>query len=204
MKMSWMSAAALLPVLAGVSCTNLCQTVADWGEEYSGVEVTEPQVYYSHGGKKYVKGQRAKFRRVFTDHPYAIAKPWPDKFEPIAGTREGEDLYREVYYGKGQWQATYTEDSEWKPMQLKNPQQFPKDRELYRTLTLDHNSRRATAHALYAYPLAALTFVAVDLPLNVTALAVTGVVAIPTIPLIMASPQQQQTPPEPEPDKEQP
>ena len=57
-----------LPILSA-SCTNFCQDITDWGAEYDGVEKAKGEVYYRHGGKKYLKGHRAKFRRTYVQNP---------------------------------------------------------------------------------------------------------------------------------------
>ena len=75
----------LIPLLL-VSCTNFCQQIADYGAEYDGVALTEPGTYYKCEGRMFIKGQRVLLRRTYTNHPYAITKPLPSKYEKKEGT----------------------------------------------------------------------------------------------------------------------
>lgn len=180
-----------------VSCTNLCQTIKDRGEVYSGVKLQDTSVYYSNNGKKYIKGQRYDFRRTFVDHPYSIGKKAYDQFEAIEGSG-GETLYHEICTGKGGC-VVYADNSEWLQLPDERLRAYPMkgkwaDDAAYVSRFC---SRRPTWHALYAYPLSAVSFVCVDLPLNTVGFAVATVISLPFMPGVIASQQQQMTVPQP-------
>ena len=195
MKLSLMKCLFAVAVSGLASCTNLCQTVSDWGAVYSGVEPVEKNVYYRHGGKKYVKGQPADYVRTFVDHPYAIRKRLYDRFA-LSELKEAAPLYREIRIRKD-GSAVFADNSSWETQDLKNSTPIPLRAELNENSDVFECSRRPTWHALYAYPLSAVTFACVDLPLNVAGAAVAGVCLIPFIPAGVISHQQQQTVPNP-------
>ena len=157
---------------------------------YSGVEPVEKDVYYRHGGKKYVKGQAADYERTFVDHPYAIRKKIYDQFD-LVELKESAPLYREIRIRKD-GSAVDADDSAWKTLDLKNPTPITLRAGLDENSDIWENSRRPTWHALYAYPLSVATFACVDVPLNVAGAAVAGVALTPFIPAGIASQQQQQ------------
>ena len=175
----------------GVSCTNLYQHCFDMGAEYSGVEGVQGSTGYRMGGKTYVMGRRATFRRVECDPPMLIGKPLPDRFCKIDGT-EQELLYREVTHdGK---LVSYAENSSWKhlPIPAGTPCVLPG--EFTPAPTID-GERQLNARALYAYPLGVVAGVLVDAPLNALAVGVAGPLMVCSTPLIVVSAQQQQLPP---------
>lgn len=190
MKSNLMKCLSAVAVSGLVSCTNLCQTISDWGAEYSGVEPVEKTVYYRHNGKKYAKGQPADYERTFVDHPYAIRKRIYDQFEPVRLKEEGP-LYREIRI-REDGSAVYADDSSWKALDLNNATPVALRGELKENGDVWENTRRPTWHALYAYPLSVATFACVDVPLNVAGAAVAGVALTPFIPAGIASQQQQQ------------
>lgn len=151
------------------SCTNLCQNVADFGAEYSGVVLTERDSCFVLGGKYYLKGQRARFRRTYVDHPFAIAKPRPDEFTVKSGTL-GETVYREIRLDK-EGGVQFADGSVWMTPDAPPEEVRPLgDAALSHLIqSVNHGSRELTAHALYAYPLSAVTLVCIDLPLNLAA-----------------------------------
>ncbi len=148
------------------SCTNLCQNVADFGAVYSGVLLTEPTLCFQRGGKSFVRGQRASFRRTDVDHPCAITKPQPAQFAVKPGSL-GEVVYRELQVDKD-GSVAFAEDSDWRPMAMEGASTRPLHQSSLKLspMSVDQYSRELTPHAVYAYPLAALTFACVDLPLN--------------------------------------
>ena len=185
------------------SCTNLYQWCFDLGAEYEGVEV-EQQVYRC-GGKHYVKGKRADFRRVNTDPLILIGKPVPDSFRKIDGT-EREPMYREVSLTRNERYnadspvvvkvASFAEGSQWISAEL------PKDSAavdadcLFGDNEID-GERRMNAHALYAYPLGAVAGALVDAPLNALCLGFVSPLFVCSLPALAQS-QQQQLPPPPQ------
>lgn len=183
MKLPVISEFVCLLSLAWVtSCTNLCQNVADFGTVYSGVLLTEPPVCFERGGKCFIRGQRALFRRTYVDHPYAIGKPTPSQFT-VKPDSLGEAVYREVRVDKS-GNVEFAEDSAWSPMSMKSasPRPLSKDSLNLQLMSVDEYSRKLTPHAVYSYPLAVLTFASVDVPLNllgVGAVLGTAAVAIP-------------------------
>lgn len=196
MRKSLVKSLFVVVVLGVASCTNICQTVSDWGTEYSGIKLSDKSTYYRYHGKSYVKGQRCLCKRTFVDHPYAICKKFPEQYSVIAGS-EGATVYREIRIRRD-GSAVYADDSTWRQLELKNPQA--------RTLTKNLNemdadvfehTRRPTWHALYAYPLSAASFVCVDLPLNVAGAAAAVAISLPFMPGVMICSQQQQEVPPP-------
>ncbi|MBR5212915.1 MAG: hypothetical protein IKV92_01475 [Akkermansia sp.] len=198
MKINLMKCLFVAILMGGASCTNLCQTVSDWGAVYSGVEPVEKDVYYRHGGKKYVKGQAADYERTFVDHPYAIRKKIYDQFD-LVELKESAPLYREIRIRKD-GSAVFADNSSWKTLNLKNPTPIALRAGLKENGDVWEHTRRPTWHALYAYPLSVATFVCVDFPLNVAGASVAGVCLIPFIPAGVISHQQQQTVPNPSSD----
>ena len=170
-----------------VSCTNLCQTVKDMGVVYRGVKPQETNVYYSCNGKKYIKGQRYDFRRTFVDHPYSIGTKEQDRFAAVEGSG-GETVYREIRVSKDGW-ANYAKGSKWQQLSAEKLRAYPLNAEW--TAEADnvsrYSARRTTWHALYAYPLSAVTFTCVDLPLNVVGVAAEIVISIPFSLALIAS-----------------
>ncbi len=193
MKINLMKCLFVAILTGGASCTNLCQTISDWGAVYSGVEPVDKAVYYLHNGKKYVKGQSADYERTFVDHPYAIRKKIYDQFD-LVELKESAPLYREIRIRKD-GSAVYADDSSWKTLDLKNPTPITLRAGLEENGDIWENSRRPTWHALYAYPLSAATFVCVDVPLNVAGAAVATAIVLPFVPGIIFSQQQQEVPP---------
>lgn len=151
------------------SCTNLCQNVADFGAEYSGVVLTERDSCFVLGGKYYLKGQRARFRRTYVDHPFAIGKPIPDEFTVKSGTL-GETVYREIRLDK-EGGVQFADGSVWMTPDAPPEEVRPLgDAALSHLIqSVNYGSRELTAHALYAYPLSAVTLACIDLPLNLAA-----------------------------------
>ena len=191
-----MRALFVVVVLGVASCTNVCQTVSDWGAEYSGVKLSDESTYYRHNGKNYVKGQRCLCKRTFVDHPYAIRKKLPEQYRAIEGS-EGDTVYREIRIRRD-GSAVYADDSTWRQLELKNPQPFTLKKNLTeRNEYVFEHTRRPTWHALYAYPLSAASFVCVDLPLNVAGAAAAVAFSLPFIPGVMICSQQQQEVPPP-------
>lgn len=180
------ASAALL--LGLTSCTNLCQYVADCGAEYDGVELTERECYYRHGGRKYVRGQRAKFKRTSVQNPYLLGKPIPDQYEVKPETL-GEVVYRELQLDRG---GMWSLSGNWKSLTLHDTRAYPMpEKTSLGWSSVNEYSRKLTPHALYAYPLATVVGVCIDVPLNIAggaaavcfaggALVVSGVVNVVT------------------------
>ncbi len=151
------------------SCTNLCQNVADWGAEYDGVQLTNPSVYYSLNGKKYMQGRRAKFRRTEVEHPWRIVKPRPQQFALKADTL-GELVYSEVKIDEEEG-ASLVDGENWHPLAVSAACSHPLPEPMCVTSKVDTSSRDLTPHAFYSYPLAAVTLICVDVPLNIAGAA---------------------------------
>ena len=170
----------LLPLAGLVSCTNLCQNAADFGADYSGVVLTDPGRYVCHGGKYYVMGQRARFRRTHVNHPFDIGKPCPDQFVVKAGS-PGEFVCREIRLRGADGKPQCAEGSTWIPLDLRSEPTLllPPCPLSGLTQEVKGDSRELTAHALYAYPLSVATFAFIDLPLNLaTPVLMVGVVPV--------------------------
>ena len=190
-----------LPILSA-SCTNFCQDIADWGAEYDGVEKTKGEVYYRHGGKKYLKGYRAKFRRTYVQNPFVIAKPDPARYEMRPGTL-GEAVYSELRADEDGC-LRLVDAREWKPLKLKDTRAYPMGKNMVSPWpSVNAYSRELTPHAIYAYPLAAATLVCVDVPLNIAGAAVgvcfaSGVLLVSGVgqAVVWCLPEQQQATPD--------
>lgn len=183
-----------LAVVASVftcsSCTNFYQKVMDYGAVYSGVEVAEPSHTYAYNGKTYMKGQRAQYRRTYTD-PKIVLYSAPDQFEKIAGS-EGEIVYREVTTQNEQSANPWIVLPEQPTLLAVNAdnkeQSYP---------AVDRNSRTLTPHALYCYPLGMLTASCIDAPLTAIPAGILGAVSIPCLPFFAYQQHEQQQLPMP-------
>lgn len=159
----------VVPALLLASCTNFCQNVADRGAEYDGVQLTDPAVYYSLNGKKYMQGRRAKFRRTEVEHPWRIVKPRPQQFALKADTL-GELVYSEVKIDE-EGEASLVDGENWHPLAVSAACSHPLPEPMCVTSKVDTSSRDLTPHAFYSYPLAAVTLICVDVPLNIAGAA---------------------------------
>ena len=172
------------------SCTNFYQKVMDYGAVYSGVEVAEPGHTYAYNGKTYIKGQRAQYRRTYTD-PKIVISSAPDKFEKIAGT-EGAIVYRELTTQPNQPVNPWIVLPEQPTLLAVNgdykEQIYP---------AVDPKSRTLTPHALYCYPLGLLTASCVDAPLTAIPAGIIGVASIPCLPFFAYQQHMQQQLPMP-------
>ncbi len=185
------------------SCTNLYQWCFDLGAEYDGVEV-EQQVY-RWGGKHYVKGKRADFRRVKTDPLILIGKPFPDSFKKMEGT-EREPLYREVSLRQKEIDSTggtivvkearFADGSRWISAEAPKGAVAVDADCVFGDNEID-GERRLNAHALYAYPLGTVAGALVDAPLNALCLGFVSPLFVCS-PFMMPLSQQQQLPPPPQ------
>ena len=187
MKTNLMKCFSAVAVSGLVSCTNLCQKVKDMGVVYSGVKPQETTVYYSCNGKKYIKGQRYDFRRTFVDHPYSVGTKEPDRFAAVEGSG-GETVYREIRVSKDGW-AHYADGSKWQPLSAEKLRAYPLNAEWAAEAdnVSRYSARRTTWRALYAYPLSAVTFTCVDLPLNVVGVGAEIFISIPFSLALIAS-----------------
>ena len=149
---------------ACVSCTNFCARFIDMGKIHSGIEITEPKEVYSIGNRHYIRGESAEFEHR-SNWFWKELKNSGGEYIRIPCSEKGS-RYHELTLDPSYQDKRYIlhPDSEWltslpgKPAKL----MISFDKNLPNGLCTKET--RTTAHALYAYPLAAAAFVAVDVP----------------------------------------
>lgn len=171
-----------LSLAAGVcvSCTQCCFRFIDMGQVSTGIEITEPKEVYRVENRLYIRGEKAEFE-------YRHNWLWKElkhnggEYTRIPGTETGS-LYHEISQDSDSESPRYylKDNAEWLTTL---PGDFS-EKMLTFSHTMPHGvykeETRTTAHALYAYPLAAVAFVTVDVP---TALicSVANILMIPYI-----------------------
>lgn len=148
----------LLPAvtLLATGCTQFGSYLADKGSHCPGIDIA-PTVYRS-GNKLYMKGQKARFRE---QSYFFIDYKGPGRHcEKIEGS-EGETVYHEISRNK-QKEYVHAKNCSWTPTPPAHPltatgEQHNFDREFT-------GESREDINALWAYPAAAVGFVAVDVP----------------------------------------
>lgn len=146
----------LSTTLLATGCTQFSSYLADKGSHCPGIDI-DPTVYRS-GNKLYMKGQKAKFRE---QSYFFIDYKGPGRHcEKIDGS-EGETVYHEITLNK-QKEYVHTKNCGWTPTPPVHPltttgEQHNFDREFT-------GENREDINALWAYPAAAVGFVAVDIP----------------------------------------
>lgn len=179
----------LLLLFAVPSCTQVHTRFIDLGQRFDGVQPDKVCLFKS-GGKLWVKGQRMQFslrRQLFV-----LEKHGRYEYIPIDGT-QGEIVYREVCWKSDARppRYDYAEGSKWRSLPADTMQQVKvhADDELW--FKANRTGKfEADAHALWAYPMAVASFVAVDVPSVVLAPAL-WVLLVPPLYCVDAITQQQ-------------
>ena len=149
---------------AGVSCTNFTARFIDMGKVHSGIEIPKTKEVYRVGDHHYIRGESAEFEHR-SNWIWKELKNSGGEYIRIPGSEKGS-RYHELTLEPGCKEKRYklNPDGEWlsdlpgKPAEL--------------IVSFDNNlphglcdrETECTAHALYAYPLAAAAFVTVDVP----------------------------------------
>lgn len=174
------SALAVLCMSCLSSCTQLSLRFWGWGQKYNGVEMENNTIYRS-GKAFYVKGRRVQYREfhelIFYGKEQGII---PVK---ISGT-EGETVYRRIrnerkrsrYYQSEEWDLV----GDWEATPPQQPLVPTTLQHRYGMYQPTSGSQRS-AHAIWAYPMAALSLVAVDIPTGVASVCY-GLFIHPLIP----------------------
>ncbi len=155
--------ALCLAAISCVSCTQFCARFIDMGQVRSGIEISEPKEVYRVGNRHYIRGEKAEFE-------YRHNWLWKElknnggEYTRIPGSENGS-LYHEISPAEyGEERYYLKRDAEW----LAELPGTPSGKIITFSDKMPHGvydkKIRTTAHALYAYPLAAAAFVSVDVP----------------------------------------
>ena len=156
--------ALCLAAVSCVSCTQFCARFIDMGQVSSGIEITDPKEVYRVGDLHYILGKKAEFAYRH-DWLWKELKNNGGEYTRIPGSETGS-LYHEISPDSeyGEERNYLKRDAEWLA-ELPGP---PSGKIITFSDKMPHGvynqKTRTTAHALYAYPLAAAAFVAVDVP----------------------------------------
>lgn len=149
---------------ACVSCTQFCARFIDMGQVRTGIEISEPKEVYRVGNRHYIRGEKAEFE-------YRHNWLWKElkcnggEYTRIPGSETGS-LYHEISQDSEYESDRYylKHDAEW----LTELPGTPSGKIITFSDKMPHGvyekQTRTTAHALYAYPLAAAALVTVDIP----------------------------------------
>ena len=146
-----------------VSCTQFCARFIDMGQVSSGIEITDPKEVYRVGNRHYIRGEKAEFEYRH-DWLWKELKNNGGEYTRIPGSENGS-LYHEISPAEyGEERYYLKRDAEW----LAELPGTPSGKIITFSDKMPHGvynrKTRTTAHALYAYPLAAAAFVTVDVP----------------------------------------
>ena len=163
-------------------CLAACQVqtasrIADYGRVYECVELPEKPPLWTAGGKEipeFSEGKTGLYHRCGRDLYTFVMAPEPrGTFTPIADAPAGVQQVVQVSPFPYRWKAT--------------PTTLPADagqvtgrvadvflQELGDDRVIPTGETHATAHAVWAYPLAAVSFVAIDIPCTLTSVVCFG------------------------------
>ena len=156
--------ALCLAAISCVSCTQFSARFIDMGQVSSGIEITAPKEVYRVGNRHYIRGEKAEFEYRH-DWLWKELKTNGGEHRRIPGSETGS-LYHEITQNSDSKSQRYylKHNAEW----LKELPGTPSEQLITFSDKIPHGvyeeETRTTAHALYAYPLAAAAFVAVDVP----------------------------------------
>jgi len=164
---------------ACLSCTQFGFRFIDMGQVRSGIEITEPKEVYRVGSRLYIRGEKAEFKYRH-DWLWKELKTNGGEYTRIPGSETGS-LYHEISPAEyGEERYYLKRDAEW----LAELPGTPSGKIITFSDKMPHGvskqKTRTTAHALYAYPLAAAAFVTVDVPAALICSAV-NILMIPYI-----------------------
>ena len=164
-----------------VSCTNFCGRFIDMGEVHSAIEITKPEEMYCVGKRRYIRGVSADFEyksNLVMDNLQSPGGEYIRIPESEKGSRYHEVMLAPDYKGE---HYILKPDAEWATRLPGEPSEMVVTYDTKRHHRLCDVKTETTAHALYAYPLAAVAFVVVDVP---TAL-ISSACAILSVPYIL-------------------
>ena len=155
--------AICLAAISCVSCTQFCARFIDMGQVRSGIEISEPKEVYRVGNRHYIRGEKAEFEYRH-NWLWKELKNNSGEYTRIPGSENGS-LYHEISPAEyGEERYYLKRDAEW----LAELPGTPSGKIITFSDKMPHGvskqKTRTTAHALYAYPLAAAAFVTVDVP----------------------------------------
>ena len=158
------TSALCLAAGACVSCTQFCFRFIDMGQVSTGVEIPEPKEVYRVGNRLYVQGVKAEFEYRH-DWLWKELKTNGGEYTRVPGSEIGS-MYHEISQDSDSETPRYylKRDAEW----LTALPGKSSEKIITFSQTMPHGvyteETSTTAHALYAYPLAAAALVAVDVP----------------------------------------
>lgn len=141
------------------------------GQVRTGIEITEPKEVYRVGNRHYIRGEKAEFEYRH-DWLWKELKNNVGEYTRIPGSETGS-LYHEISQGSDSEPPRYylKRDATW----LTALPGKSSEKIITFSQTMPHGvyteETRTTAHALYAYPLAAAALVAVDVPVALLCIA---------------------------------
>lgn len=143
------------------SCTQFSARLSDMGKTYSGVDISSPGVVYRVADRYYVQGVQAEFEH----HSPLLIENIKDSgggYRRIPGT-EGAVLYHEMEQGdSGHYYLA--EHASWQTDLPGKAARIIFSPSTVLPVGACVEQSHTTARALYAYPLAAVAFVGVDVP----------------------------------------
>lgn len=152
------------------SCMVSHQVFYERAFQYDGISISTPNAYYRHNGKLYVQGQRSAMRSTrrspWLGLKEAIIGPGKWQYAPLPGSEYGALLYHEVTLDREYTPQLYlTDNGCWQELNLSNAQLQHVKIGVPSHLP-DDSTRQLNWHATYALPAAAVSALAVDLPIT--------------------------------------
>ena len=173
--------ACCLAAAVGSSCTNFCGRFIDMGQVHSAIEITKPEEMYRVGNRRYIRGVSADFEYRSNWVMDNLKSPGGE-YVRIPGSEKG-NRYHEVVLDPDDEGEHYIlkPDAEWTTGLPGEPSGMTVSYNTKRYHRICDKKTETTAHAVYAYPLAAVAFVAVDVPTAI----ISSACAILTAPYIL-------------------
>lgn len=157
--------AALFPAsVLCMSCTQFCARFIDMGQVYTGVEISNPKEVYRVGSRLYIRGIKAEFEYRH-NWLWKELKTNGGEYTRVPGSEIGS-MFHEISPDSDSGAQHYylKRDAEW----LNELPGKSSGKMITFSKSIPHGvyseEKRTTAHALYAYPLAAAALVTVDVP----------------------------------------
>ena len=156
---------------AGLSSCLSHYKIYNLGCEYEGVSILEQDTVYRIQGKEYIKGQRTRLRCCYDGWWFDPCRSV--EYRPIDGT-QGEIVFHEMNdsgdrlaYPRGQWLPLDATNAQQKPLKSGNIH--------YPTHHPTENTASYTLWAVLTTPAAAISAVAIDIPMTIGLLMGVGV-----------------------------
>ena len=153
-----------LAAVSCVSCTQFCARFIDMGQVSTGIEIPELKEVYRVKDRLYIRGEKAEFEYRH-DWLWKELKTNGGEYTRVPGSEIGS-MYHEISQASDSEPPRYylKRDATW----LTALPGKSSEKIITFSQTMPHGvyakETRTTAHALYAYPLAAAALVAVDVP----------------------------------------